>query len=328
MKSRQRRNLEVISISALDLFASALGVFILMSVVLFPYYLRQPSTEKDLAGARAEQSAAGISLSEAQQIASEAQDAMAEAEARRSKAQDELQKAEASLAEAEQVRAIAARRVKKEPEKKAADDVEKGRINVGDLDIVFVLDTTSSMKQEIEDVQTSLLGIIRVLHRLAPSLNVGFVAYRDRSDAYLTRTFQLAPMTGNNLKRIQVFVERLRAAGGGDVPEAVDQALSVAKNMPWRTTALGWIIVVGDAPAHRGAQNRTYAMARNFHSYSPAGIVQRRISAIFTGSSRRRSIRQFFQRLAEAGGGDYVEHRGRIIESVLLSILTQDSSSS
>ena len=72
MMSRQRRNLEVISISALDLFASALGVFILMSIVLFPYYLRQPSTEKDLQGARANQTAAGVSLADAQQIAREA----------------------------------------------------------------------------------------------------------------------------------------------------------------------------------------------------------------------------------------------------------------
>ncbi|MDJ0942152.1 MAG: VWA domain-containing protein [Kiloniellales bacterium] len=328
MHSRQRRNLEVISISALDLFASALGVFILMSVVLFPYYLRQPSTEQELQGARANQAASGVSLSEARQVAEDAQDAMAEAEARRSKARDELQRAEASLAEAEQVRLVAARRVKKEPEKKAADDTEKGRLNIGDLDIVFVVDTTSSMKREIADVQASLLGIIRVLHRLAPSLNVGFVAYRDRSDAYLTRTFQLAPMTGNNLRRIQAFVERLRASGGGDVPEAVDKALGVAKNMPWRSTALGWIIVVGDAPAHAGAQSRTFDMARNFHAYAPAGVVQRRISAIFTGNERRRSSRRFFQQLAKSGGGDYVNHRGRIIESVLLSILTQEPSSS
>ncbi len=326
MMSRQRRNLEVISISALDLFASALGVFILMSVVLFPYYLRQPSTEKDLQGARANQAAAGISLSDAQQVASEAQDAMAEAEARRSKARDELQRAEASLAEAEQVRAVSARRVKKEPEKKAADDEEKGRINVGDLDIVFVLDTTASMKRVIQDVQENLLGIVRVLHRLAPSLNVGFVAYRDRRDAYLTRTFQLAPMTGGNLKRIQVFVERLRAAGGGDVPEAVDSALSVAKNMPWRTTALGWIIVVGDAPAHRGNQNKVFNMARNFHLYAPSGVVQRRVSAIYT--TRKRYGRGFFRKMAEVGGGDFVDHQGRMIESVLLSILTQDPSSS
>ena len=64
MMSRQRRNLEVISISALDLFASALGVFILMSIVLFPYYLRQPSTEKDLHGARADQRAVTERLDE------------------------------------------------------------------------------------------------------------------------------------------------------------------------------------------------------------------------------------------------------------------------
>ena len=328
MMSRQRRNLEVISISALDLFASALGVFILMSIVLFPYYLRQPSTEKDLQGARANQTAAGVSLADAQQIASEAKDAMAEAEARRSKAENELQRAEASLAEAEQVRAVAARRVKKEPEKKAADDEEKGRINVGDLDIVFVVDTTGSMKREIKDVQVSLLGIVRVLERLAPSLNVGFVAYRDTTEAYVTRTFPLAPMTGGNMKRIQVFVERLRASGGGDVPEAVDDALSVAKNMPWRSSALGWIIVVGDAPAHYRDVNKSYNIARNFHHYAPSGVVQRRVSAIYTGPRGRRSIRNFFQSLARAGGGDFVDHQGRILESVLLSILTQEPSSS
>ena len=69
-------------------------------------------------------------------------------------------------------------------------------------------------------------------------------------------------------------------------------------------------------------------MARNFHAYAPAGVVQRRISAIFTGNERRRSSRRFFQQLAKSGGGDYVNHRGRIIESVLLSILTQEPSSS
>ena len=37
MKSRQR-NISVFSISALDLFAAALGAFILIVLVLFPYY--------------------------------------------------------------------------------------------------------------------------------------------------------------------------------------------------------------------------------------------------------------------------------------------------
>jgi hypothetical protein len=38
MRRRQRRHIEIFSISALDLFASALGAFILVTMILFPYY--------------------------------------------------------------------------------------------------------------------------------------------------------------------------------------------------------------------------------------------------------------------------------------------------
>ena len=52
---------------------------------------------------------------------------------------------------------------------------EAARLFIVDLDLVFVMDTTGSMRSELADIQVSLLGIIRVLHRLAPSLSVGFV---------------------------------------------------------------------------------------------------------------------------------------------------------
>ena len=54
MLSRPRRTLDLLSISALDLFASALGVFVLMAVLLFPFYLKQPSIEAELQGAQAQ----------------------------------------------------------------------------------------------------------------------------------------------------------------------------------------------------------------------------------------------------------------------------------
>ena len=57
-----RRPLEALSISALDLFASALGVFILMAILLFPYYLKQPSQQIDLVGAQAKLSTAAAEL--------------------------------------------------------------------------------------------------------------------------------------------------------------------------------------------------------------------------------------------------------------------------
>jgi hypothetical protein len=104
---------------------------------------------------------------------------------------------------------------------------------IRDLDLVFVMDTTGSMRNELADVQANLLGVIRVLARLAPSLRVGFVAFKDRGDAYVTLAFPLSPMTPGNVAQVIDFVGRMSADGGGDDPEPVDEALTVATAMPW-----------------------------------------------------------------------------------------------
>lgn len=203
----------------------------------------------------------------------------------------------------------------------ASDSGGEPSIEAKELDLVILLDTTSSMRRELGDIQADLISSVKVLQRMVPSLNVGLVAYRDRSDAYLTRTFQLAPMTGRNLRRLGMFIERLKAEGGGDVPEAIHEALSVAKGMAWRPTALGQIVVISDAPAHRGALRQTFYMVQDFHRYTPTQVVRRRVSAIYTGSSRRRNTINFYQRLVESGGGCFSSHQGPLIENVLLSVL-------
>ena len=62
---RPNRNIEIFSISALDLFASALGAFILVAIILFPYYLKDQKsndtlvqTQKALSEAQAQRDAA------------------------------------------------------------------------------------------------------------------------------------------------------------------------------------------------------------------------------------------------------------------------------
>lgn len=45
---RPNRNIEIFSMSVLDLFAAALGAFILISVILFPNYLKQQSVAMQL----------------------------------------------------------------------------------------------------------------------------------------------------------------------------------------------------------------------------------------------------------------------------------------
>ena len=320
MLLKPRRHIEVLSISALDLFASALGVFVLIAILLFPYYLKQPSQEADVAGARADLSAMGEALEALRLTAREAAEARAEAAARLERAQAALAEAEARAATAGQSRDAAQQRADAAAAKMASVESQPdANFAMPDLDLVFVMDVTGSMGEEIRDIQSNLLGLIRVLTRLAPTLNVGFVAFKDRGDDYLVRAFPLTAMRGGNLSRIQAFVERLDASGGGDVPEPVAYALDQGIAMAWRPEAEGRIVVIGDAPSHRPDWGSAFGQAAAFAARPPEAETSRRVSAIFTG--KRAEGREFFERLASAGRGDFVQHRGQMMESVLLSVL-------
>ena len=320
MLVKPRRHMQVLSISALDLFASALGVFVLIAILLFPYYLKQPAQQAAVDGARAELISMGEALEAVGLTAREAAEARAEAAAQLQQAEGALANAESLAANAGQSRDAAQQLADAAAAKMASVQSQPdANFAMPDLDLVFVMDVTGSMDDEIRDVQSNLLGLVRVLTRLAPTLSVGFVAFKDRGDDYLTRSFPLTAMRGGNLSRIQAFVERLEAGGGGDVPEPVDYALEQGIAMSWRPEAEGRIVLIGDAPSHRPDWGAAFGEASAFSATTPEASTSRRISAIFTG--KRAEGREFFERLAGAGRGDFVQHRGQMMESVLLSVL-------
>jgi von Willebrand factor type A domain len=312
----RRRTMEMFSISALDLFASALGTFILLAILLFPFYLRQPSLNTELQGAKAELAASAQSLHEAERTAestalrkAQAIAALAEARTRLRQAQTAAAAAAADLEQTETASAA---------EQEPATD-RQSALSINDLDLVFVMDTTGSMRDELADVQANLLGVIRVLARLAPSLRIGFVAFKDRGAAYVTRGFPLSPMTQDNVLKVIRFVGEMSAEGGGDDPEPVDEALAVATAMPWRDDAQGQIIVIGDAPARPSGRGPALALAERFRFSAPDRGLPRMVSTIYTGPPS--SAQSFFEQVARAGGGEFSAYQGQIIENVLLSVL-------
>jgi|APTNR8051073442_1049403.scaffolds.fasta_scaffold00174_23 hypothetical protein len=324
MLARPRQPLDALSISALDLFASALGAFMLLAVSFFPYYLRAPALERDQEGARAELAAAAEALKEADTASADAmakkaqaEEAMAQAEARLARAQALV----AALPEAAPAEAEAPPAATERP----APTPRRGLLSITDLDLVFVMDTTGSMRDELEDLQANLVAIIQVLQRLAPTLRIGFVAYRDRGDAYVVRGTPLATLQPGEEAETLGFVRALTAVGGGDTPERVDEAVSAAVGMPWRTNAQGRIIVIGDAPAHPADIERTMSLAAQFRLSAPNERFPRALAAIYTGEQP--PVRAFFERLARAGGGDFSVHRGQMIESVLLAVLAEPAGS-
>jgi hypothetical protein len=294
-----------------------LGIFVLMAILLFPYYLRQPSLEIELDGARDELAAAGESLRDAERIAQQQAARKAEATAALASARQRLREAQAAAAAVEELDLS-------EAEVADDDDRQAGLrretpLAIRDLDLVFVKDTTGSMRNELADLQANLLGVIRVLHRLAPSLRVGFVAFKDIGAAYLTRDFPLSPMSQANVAKVVRFVGAMTAEGGGDDPEPVDEALAVAVAMPWRDDALGQIIVIGDAPVRPSGRERALGLARQFQASATDPTLPRTVSTIYTGPPG--GARQVFEQIAAAGGGDFSAYQGQIIENVLLSVL-------
>ena len=119
------------------------------------------------------------------------------------------------------------------------------------LDVVFVLDTTSSMSGLIEGAKQKIWSIASRMAsgKPTPKVRVGLVAYRDIGDAYVT---QLHPLT-EDLDAMYATLRGFRAEGGGDGPEAVQDGLADAVDkMKWSDgkRVAKMIFLVGDAPAH------------------------------------------------------------------------------
>jgi Mg-chelatase subunit ChlD len=309
MRSAMRSSFEFLSMSTLDLFASILGTFVLITFVLLPYYLRQPSLERDVAQAEAETSSQAAELRLYREKLSATQAARSEAERTLAAAQDRLAAATA----------LAAAQPSPKDDKKRAPSPLPTPFAIRDLDLVFVIDTTGSMRHELADMQANLIGVINILNRLSSSLRIGVVAYKDRGEIYVTRDFPLEPMASAHVKQILDFVRGLEASGGGDDPEPVDLALKVAIDMPWRADAQGRIVVIGDALARD--RQAALALATQFRNTTRQAELPRVISTIYAGDEP--SSARFFEQMATAGGGEYSINQGHIIESVLLSIIPE-----
>jgi hypothetical protein len=137
---------------------------------------------------------------------------------------------------------------------------DRGGIGVRKLDLMLVVDTTGSMQDELRFLQTELRAVVDSLVRRHQQLDirVGFVFYRDEGDDYVTHS---VPFDAR-MARIQSALGQQYATGGGDYPEAMDQALIRAVGADWRPDAAKSLLLVADAPPHDNRVGRTWLAAR------------------------------------------------------------------
>ena len=124
------------------------------------------------------------------------------------------------------------------------------------IDVVFVLDTTGSMSGLIQTAKEKIWSIATTMASAQPTpkIRIGLVGYRDRGDAYVTKTVPLS----EDLDSVYAALMDFQADGGGDTPESVNAALDAAVNgMDWSDAGQAYQVVflVGDAPPHMDYQD-------------------------------------------------------------------------
>ncbi len=121
------------------------------------------------------------------------------------------------------------------------------------IDMVFLLDATGSMGDEIDKIKETVGSIAGRIEQLPGSSapRFGLVAFRDRGDDYVTRQWDFT----SDISQFSANLANVEAAGGGDTPESVDAGLDEAIHLQgWADNSTGrrlrLIVLVGDAPPH------------------------------------------------------------------------------
>ena len=348
MKSR-RREINIFSMSALDLFASGMGAFILLAVVGLIFFPnrgdsdeRVAEVKEALAEARRERDQARRELDDdarrldaAEQAQRELARVRQELDAARSRLEaaartdpdnerlrQERDAARSRLAEAERARRELEQRVTEEQK-------QLKEIEIPDIDVVICLDVTGSMGGQIAGLQQQIVDLANVLDALAPSAGIGVVAFGDRAwrrPLYVQRIVETAQAAA-----LQGFVNTLSPAMGHtqatnpnrDTPEAVAMALEEAVRLNWRPVSQRrYIVAITDNPAYPDRVQAAMQAARSFASAAGQRVSTVRANATAPGSD---AAAPFLRELAEAGSGEYVDAAGggSMIAGVLMAVLSK-----
>jgi hypothetical protein len=129
-------------------------------------------------------------------------------------------------------------------------ELESETVHPIKADILFAVDATGSMGDEISYLKSELLNVINRVESLNSQLElrIGSVFYRDEGDEYLTRVSAFS----GNIETTVDFIKEQEANGGGDFPEAVHTALNTAlTQLSWSESARTRILfLLLDAPPH------------------------------------------------------------------------------
>lgn len=134
------------------------------------------------------------------------------------------------------------------------------------LDMMICIDSTGSMQPTIDALGAALGEMVDILDGISPKMRLGIVHYKDYGDMGRQGAKVLQPFT-KNIRSARKELEKLRAFGGGDLPEAVYGGLELALDpkMNWKKDANKLVVLIGDAPPHADETAKVLELVKAAH---------------------------------------------------------------
>lgn len=131
----------------------------------------------------------------------------------------------------------------------SVEKVLKTEVDNG-LDLCFIVDTTGSMGDDIENAKENMASILEHLTAKTENYRVALIDYRDypeRTNESKDYPYKIQLYFTSNNESIIDAINGLDLGNGGDSEETVYSALMSAVKLYWRSDAKKVIIILGDA---------------------------------------------------------------------------------
>ncbi|MDB4109330.1 hypothetical protein N9558_02845 [Porticoccaceae bacterium] len=322
---RNRAELSTISVSALDVFASALGVFIILTSVSLPFIFNTSQTAaKNLSQAELEAKIKSISdpTEALEQLLIEVVSLKAEIE--------ELQKLSEAEAEVEedvakvltlQIEALEQTLERTETTLESVLRDRKTTEMIPPIDIVIAFDTTGSMQDELRSLQGGVIYLSRILMKWSESPAIGIIEILDECEYANRKKFSLQEINANSLGHLQRFVRSIGQINTGcnsySWEEGTHFALREAIASNWRPNVERRVIILmSDFPPYPYAMSEVKQSIKIFASKDSqsVSIVQPANAAATTQHVT------IMKNLAILGKGEYIDGAGSIVGAIILAL--------
>ena len=324
---KRRTELNIIGMSALDVFASALGVFIIIASVALPFiFNKSQSSQSNLLRAQLEADmkfnpyTAQTVKNLINEIVSLKQELLTLQSSFEADSADP--KYDNSLVETLSEKIAQLEQTLKETEEELNVLLQTPATTdlIPPIDLVIALDTTRSMTEELRSLQGGVIYLSRILLKYSESPAVGIFEIMDECDYRYRKKFALRKIGAASIAQLQDFVYSLGLANtdcNNDQPEAIHLALREALTSNWRADVQRRVVVlISDNPPYSRALPEVRLGIERF-----SNVNSQTVSIVHPVSSYTAAQDIIIMKdLARIGKGEYIDGAGSIIGAIILAL--------